>query len=157
MGILILGGLACAYNSAFHPSVSFSETLLLFSWLTIAGVMLGWIAQMFNQLRPGAFALSIVLFAVNAAWFVFYLLPRAHSQFAVASLWAVQWIFGELLLSWILCLLCAFFTAPLAIFCTQTVRPQEGETQERAKERGARAIAAFRTGRFAFPFPRYSS
>jgi hypothetical protein len=152
-GILILGGLACAYNSAFHPAVSFSETLLMLGWLTIAGVMLGWIAQMFNQLRPGAFALSIVLFAVNAAWFLFYLLPRAHTQFAVASLWAVQWVFGELLLSWILCLLCAFFTAPLAIFCTQTVRPQEGETQERAKERAARAIAAFRTGRFAFSIP----
>jgi len=153
VGILILGGLACVYNSIFHPAVCFSQTLLLINWLTIAGVMLGWIAWKFNQLRPGAFALSIVLYAVNAGGFLFYLLPRAHSQFAMASLWAVQRIFGELLLSWVCCLLCALFTASLAIFCTQTVRPVEDETRERANERRARAIAAFRTGRFAFSVP----
>ena len=159
LAILILGGLACAYNCFFHPGVYLSQTLLLISWLTIAGVLLGWVAWKFNQLRPGAFALSMVLYAGNAGWFLLYLLPRAHSQFAMASLWAVQWIFGELLLSWILCLLCALFTRPLAIFCTRTVRPrpQKDDTaemaEERAKERRARAVAAFRTGRFAFSIP----
>jgi hypothetical protein len=159
VGILILGGLACIYNLIFDPGVHLSQTLLLLSWLTIAGVLLGWVGWKFNQLRPGAFALSIVLYAGNAGWFLFYLLPRAHDQFATASLWAVQWIFGELLLSWILCLLCALVTLPLAIFCTETVRPrpQNNETVEKAKqraeERRARAIAAFRTGRFAFSIP----
>ncbi len=159
LGILILGGLACIYNCFFHPGVSLSQTLLLITWLTFAGVLLGWLAWTFNQLRPGAFALSIVLYAGNAGWFLFYLLPRAYGQFATASLWAVQWTFGELLLSWVLCLLCALLTAPLAIFCTQTVRPrpEKDETvetaEDRAKERRARAIAAFRTGRFAFSIP----
>jgi hypothetical protein len=159
VGMLILGGLACLYNSIFHPGVGFSQILLLINWLTISGALLGWVGWMFNQLRPGALALSIVLYAGNAGWFLFYLLPRANGQFAVASLWAVQWIFGELLISWILCLLCAFFTRPLAIFCTQTVRPrpEKDETVERAErraeERSARAVAAFRTGRFAFSIP----
>jgi hypothetical protein len=151
-GILILGGLACLYNS-FHPEVDFCQILLLLSWLTISGVLLGWVAWKFNQLRPGAYALSIVLYAINVYGFLFCLLPHAHNQFATASLWAVQWIFGELLLSWILCLLCAFFTLPLAVFCTWFVRPEGGETRERAKERKARAFAAFRTGRFAFSIP----
>jgi hypothetical protein len=159
VGILLLGGLACVYNRFFHTGVYLFQSLLLMSWLTIAGVLLGWVAWKFNQLRPGAFALSIVLYGGNAGWFLFYLLPHAHRQFAVASLWAVQWIFGELLLSWVCCLICALLTAPLAIFCTETVRPrpQEGETpeeaKERAKERRSRAIAAFRTGRFAFSIP----
>jgi len=159
LGILILGGLACLYNCYLRSGVSFSETLLLIIWLTIAGTLLGWVGWKFDQLRPGAYAVSIVLFVINAGWFLFYLLPRAQSQFAVASLWAVQWIFGELLLSWILCLLCALFALPLAIFCTCTIRPrhQKGETPEktidRTKERKARAIAAFRTGRFAFSIP----
>jgi hypothetical protein len=159
VGILILGGVACLYNRYFHIKVPLSQTLLLIIWLTIAGALLGWVGWKFDQLRPGAYALSIVLYVVNAGWFLFYLLPRAQSQFAVASLWAVQWIFGELLLSWILCLLCALFTRPLAIFCIQTIRPrhQTHETaemaKERAKERKARAVAAFRTGRFAFSIP----
>lgn len=152
-GILILGGLACGYNSIFHPGVSFDQTLLLIGWLTIAGVILGWVAWKFNQLRPGAFALSIFLYAGNAGCFIFFLLPHAQGRIATASLWAVQWIFGELLLSWMLCLLCAFFTWPLAIICTSFIGPVGEESQERAKERKARAIAAFRTGRFAFSVP----
>ncbi|MGC2549033.1 MAG: hypothetical protein WA437_02175 [Candidatus Sulfotelmatobacter sp.] len=159
LGILTLGGLACLYNCYLHPKVSLPETLLLIIWLTVTGTLLGWIGWKFEQLRPGAYALSILLFVINAGWFLFYLLPNAQSQFAVASLWAVQWIFGELLLSWILCLLCALFARPLAIFCTSTIRPrrqgdEEAEkTKERTKERKARAIAAFRTGRFAFSIP----
>jgi hypothetical protein len=159
LGILILGGVACLYNCYVHSKISFSETLSLIIWLTIAGTLLGWVGWKFEQLRPGAYVVSIVLFVINAAWFLFYLLPNAQGQFAVASLWAVQWIFGELLLSWILCLLCALLARPLAIFCTCTIRPrhQKGEkpekTIERTKERKARATAAFRTGRFAFSIP----
>jgi hypothetical protein len=159
LGILTLGGLASLYNRYLHPKVSLSETVLLIIWLTITGTLLGWIGWKFEQLRPGAYALSILLFVINAGWFLFYLLPNAQSQFAVASLWAVQWIFGELLLSWILCLLCALFARPLAIFCACTIRPRrQGDeklekTRERTKERKARAVAAFRTGRFAFSIP----
>lgn len=152
-GIVVLGGMACLYTFFYDLGVSFFQTLLLISWLTLAGVLLGWIAWQFNELRPGAFWLAIALYAGNAGWFVLYLLPHANNQFATAALWDVQWIFGELLLSWIICLLCALFTRPLGIFCTRTVRTQRHEPPAWANERRARAIAAFRTGRFAFAIP----
>jgi hypothetical protein len=152
-GILVLGGSACLYNSLFHLTVWHSQTLLLFSWLTIAGVLLGWIAAQFEQLRPGAFWLAIVLYVGNTLWFLLYLLPHAKNQFATAALWAVQWIFGELLLSWIICLFCEFLTRPLGVYCARTIRAGSEEPASWAEARRARAIAAFRTGRFAFAIP----
>ena len=159
-GPVILGGLACLYNSIYRLNVDFYQTLLLLSWLSIAGVVLGWIAWTFNQLRPGAFWLAMVLYVGNCSLFLLRLLPHAcllqlagTNQFAAASLWSVQWTFGELLLSWIICLLCALITWPLATFCTRTIKPQDDEPRANADGRKARAIAAFRTGRFAFSIP----
>lgn len=159
-GLLILGGLACLYNCFYHLNVNFFQTLLLLSWFSIAAATLGCIAWKFNQLRPGAFWLAVVLYVGNCSLFLLRLLPRAcllqlsgAHQLATASLWSVQWIFGELLLSWIVCLLCAFATWPLAVFCTRTIAAQKDEPGENAKGRKARAIAAFRTGRFAFSIP----
>ena len=80
LGILTLGGLACLYNCYLHPKVSLPETLLLIIWLTVTGTLLGWIGWKFEQLRPGAYALSILLFVINAGWFLFYLLPNAQSS-----------------------------------------------------------------------------
>jgi hypothetical protein len=159
-GLVILGGLACLYNSIYRLNIDFYQTLLLLSWLSIAGVVLGWIAWTFNQLRPGAFWLAVVLYVGNCSLFLLRLLPRAcllqftgTNQFAAASLWSVQWTFGELLLSWIICLLCALITWPLSIFCTRTIKAQADESGANAAGRKARAIAAFRTGRFAFSIP----
>jgi hypothetical protein len=151
-GTLLLSGLACLYNCIFHLGLPFFETLLLLSWLLAAGLILGWIASKYNPLRPGALFLSIVLYVANLLLFLFYLLPHAanttdigQNQVATASLWAVQWIFGELLLSWTLCLICAFISWPLSAFCVHGIKED--------KSRKSRAIAAFRTGRFAFAVP----
>jgi hypothetical protein len=152
LGTLALCGLAYLYNCIFHLGLPFFETLLLLTWLLTAGLVLAWIAMKFNPLRPGAFPLAIALYVVNLSLFLFYLLPDAarlpvvaQNPVATASLWAVQWIFGELLLFLVLCLLCAFIGWPLSAFCVYGIKKD--------KSRKARAIAAFRTGRFAFAVP----
>lgn len=151
LGTLVLSGLACLYKYVFHLQLRFSETLLLLGWLLLAGLIVALIGKKFDPLRPGAFWLSVTLYAFNLLLFVFYLLPDASArgagsnQVATASLWAVQWIFGELLLSWILCLLCALLSWPLSLLCIQGIRKDT--------TRKARAVAAFRTGRFAFAVP----
>jgi hypothetical protein len=158
LGVLILSGLACVYNCRLHFCLSFYETLLLLGWLLAAGFLVGWIGWKFNPLRPGVFALSIFLYAVNLYGFLFCLLPHAarvsgagHNQVATASLWAVQWIFGELLLSWVFCLLFAFLSWPLSLVCIWWMKNDTGKND--AASRKARAKAAFRTGRFAFAVP----
>lgn len=156
LGVLVLGGLACLYNRIFRVGIPCFETLLLLGWLLAAGLILGWIAWKYDPLRPGAFKLSIGLYVVNHFWFLFYLLPHAagttgvgQNQVAAASLWAVQWIFGELLLTWILCLLCALFSWPLSELCKHGINQDD----DLGKDRAARATAAFRTSRFAFALP----
>lgn len=156
LGVVVLCGVACLYNRIFRVGIPFFETLLLLGWLLSAGLILGWIAWNYDPLRPGAFKLSIGLYVVNLFWFLFYLLPNAagttdvgQNQVATASLWAVQWIFGELLLTWILCLLCALFSWPLSEFCKHGIN----QGDDLGKDRAARANAAFRTGRFAFALP----
>ena len=151
LGTLILSGLAYLYNCIFHLELPFFEVLLLLTWLLAAGLILGWIATKFDPLRPGAFPLAIALYVANLFLFLFYLLPAANvpdagqNSVATASLWAVQWIFGELLVYWVLCLLCAFIGWPLSTFCIYGIKKDDS--------RKARAIAAFRTGRFAFAIP----
>jgi hypothetical protein len=151
-GMLLLSGLAWLYNCIFQLELPFFETLLLLSWLLAAGLILGWIAIKYNPLRPGALFLSIVLYVADVLLFLFYLLPHAanttdigQNQVAAASLWAVQWIFGELLLSWTLCLICALLSWPLSAFCVHGIKND--------KSRKSRAVAAFRTRRFAFAVP----
>ncbi|MGA9475812.1 MAG: hypothetical protein WBV36_25330, partial [Terriglobales bacterium] len=141
LGVLVLGGLACLYNCVGRTEIPFFETLLLLSWLLAAGLILAWIGWKYDPLRPGALKLAITLYVVNLAWFLSYLLPHAcraravgQNQIAAASLWAVQWIFGELLLTWVLCLLCAFLSWPLSAFCKYGIKNDE--------PRRARAIAA---------------
>jgi len=153
LGALLLSGLACLYNHIFHLQLPLSETLLLLGWLLAAGLILGWIASLFDPLRPGVFWLAVALYVFNLFLFLFYLLPHAartsgvgQNQVATASLWAVQWIFGELLLSWILCLLSALLSWPLGVLCIHGIEKSD-------ISRKARAIAAFRTGRFAFASP----
>jgi hypothetical protein len=152
LGVLVLTGLACLYRCFLNAgsTISISGTLLLLSWLLAAGLILAWVAWKYDPLRPGVLKLTLALYLVNLLWFLFYLLPHAvratdQNQVGTASLWAVQWIFGELLLTWILCLLCALFSWPLSAFCKQGIKNDE--------PRKARAIAAFRTGRFAFAVP----
>jgi hypothetical protein len=147
LGVVVLGGVACLYKQVCHLEIPFFETLLLVTWLLAAGLILAWIAWKYDPLRPGAFKLSIALYVVNLFWFLFYLLPNAagHDQVATASLWAVQWMFGELLLSWIFCLLSALLHWPLSVFCIHGIKKDSA--------RKARAKAAFRTGRFAFAVP----
>src|SRR6266853_924100 len=152
-GALLLSGLACLYDCIFRVKLSFWETLLLLSWLLAAGLILAWIANIFDPLRPGAFWLAIALYLFNLFFFLFYLLPHAarapgvgENQVATASLWAVQWIFGELSLSWILCLISGLLSWPLGVLCILGI-------EKRDTARKARAIAAFRTGRFAFAVP----
>jgi hypothetical protein len=151
-GTLILGGLAALYICLLHLQIPFSEILLLFDWLLTAGIVLGLIAKRFDPLRPGVFLLAITLYAFNLLLFLLYLLPHAarttpilHSQVATASLWAVQWIFGELLLCWVFCLLAALVSWPLSVLCIHGIHKDA--------PRKARATAAFRTGRFAFSIP----
>jgi len=152
LGTLVLCGLAYLYNCIFHLELPFFETLLLLTWLLAAGLILGWIAMKFDPLRPGAFPLAIALYVANLFLFMFYLLPNAaspsvagQSPVASASLWAVQWIFGELLVYWVLCLNCAFIGWLLSTFCVYGIKKDDS--------RKARAIAAFRTGRLAFAVP----
>lgn len=149
IGTLTLTGLACLYNRLSSLSNLFS-TLLLFDWLILAGVLLGLVAVQFNQLRPGAYFLSVFLYVVNVFLFLVYLLPNAprvvqEHYFATASLWAIRLIFAELVASWIVCLVNAFVSWPLSAWCVRGIKD--------APLRKARAIAAFRTGRFAFAVP----
>lgn len=153
VGTVILSGLACLYHRLLHVNFPLWETLLLLTWLVAAGLILAWIASMFEPVRPGAFWLTIVLYSVNTLFFLGYLLPQAfeideggRSQVATASLWAVQWIFGELSLSWILCLFLALISWPLGSLCIHGI-----EKTDRARR--SRALAAFRTGRFVFAVP----
>lgn len=151
LGMLALGGSAYLYDRAFQVNIGFAETLLLLGWLICAGIVIAFIGKKFDPLRPGAFFLSIALFVFNVLLFLLKLLPKAsllgdgHNQVATASLWAVQWIFGELLVSWIICLLCAFISWPVSLVCVHGIKNDN--------PRKARAIAAFRTGRFAFSIP----
>lgn len=152
LGVLVLSVSAFLYSRSLFGQPSFPETLLLLDWLVAAGLLLGWIAKAFDPLRPGAFLLSIFLYLVNIAGFLLYLLPHAarllggdEKPLATASLWAVQWIFGELLLAWVLCLAFAFISWPLSWYCERGI--------ENDAKRLARANAAIRTGRFAFAVP----
>jgi hypothetical protein len=166
LGVLLLCGLNCLYRCIFLPALTtpipgalpipFSETLLLLSWLIAAGLVLVWIAWKYDPLRPGALTLAVILYLVNVSWFLFYLVPHAaatphigNSQVSTASLWAAQWIFGELLLTWIFCLGSAFLSWLLSILCKLGI----DQSDEQGKLRAARAHAAFRTGRFAFAVP----
>jgi hypothetical protein len=153
LGTGLISGVASLYLHYFQLGISFPESLLVLNWLLTAGLMLGLVAKKFDELRPGAFVLSVVIYGLDALLFLLYLLPRAarlhvaaENQLATASLWAVQWIFGELVLAWLLCLVCAFLGWwPLSWLCKRGI--------ENDNSRLARAIAAFRTGRFAFAVP----
>lgn len=100
-----------------------------------------------------------------------------------AALWAVQWIFAALSLAWFSCLLAALISWFAGISCLRGVRQDESTAESEAakakkeaegaphnlnaaqalqkalgkvsdiQDRKARAIAAFRTGRFAFAVP----
>jgi hypothetical protein len=152
-GVGLLCGLVFLYNRIFRPGIPFCEALLLLVWLLTAGLAIGWIAFKYDALRPGVFKLYIGLYIVNLFGFIFCLVPHAvrasHNPVATASLWAVQWIFGELLVSWVLCLQCAILSWPLSEFCKNGIN----KGVQSGKERAARATAAFRTGRFAFAVP----
>lgn len=156
LGTAILSGIAYRYVHGFGVGTSFYQTLLLLSWLLTGGLLLAIVAKEFEPLRPGAFALSIVLYSVNVLWFLLYLLPHlsrhaaspaidSSNQLATASLWAVQSMFGELVIAWTLCLLCALLSWPLSALCKFAIRHD--------RLRYGRATAAFRTGRFAFAVP----
>lgn len=156
LGVVVLYGLAYLYNRIFQISIPLLETVLLFSWLVAAGLILGLIGWKYEPLRPGALKSAITLYVVNLFLFLVYLLPHAagtqgvgDNQLATASLWAAQWIFGELSLTWILCLLCALASWPLSEFCKHGINKGDRPGRERA----ARATAAFRTARFAFAIP----
>jgi hypothetical protein len=151
-GTLVLSALACFYTHSLHLDIPFWRTLLLFDCLLTAGFLIGLVGKIFDPLRPGAFFLSITLYVANVLLFLFYLLPSAsntsgvgQNQVATASLWAAQWIFGELSLAWLLCLFFALLSWPLSALCVHGIK-NDGP-------RKARAIAAFRTGRFAFAVP----
>jgi hypothetical protein len=162
LGIALLSSIAYGYLRISHSGIVgfevFLKTLLLISWLMTAGLLLGKVAKTFQELRPGAFVLSIVFYAFNVFWFLLYLLPLAasrngnsKSQIATASLWAVQSIFGEIVLAWTLCLLCAFLSWwPLSTLCKFALKQDD---RDLGHPRYARATAAFRTGRFAFAVP----
>jgi hypothetical protein len=153
LGVGFLCGLVFLYDWIFRSGIPFCEALLLLVWLLTAGLVVGWIAFKYDPLRPGVFKLYIGLYLVNLFGFLFRLLPHAvtagHNPVATASLWAVQWIFGELLVSWVLCLLFAILSWPLSEFCKHGINKGD----QSGKERAARATAAFRTGRFAFAVP----
>jgi hypothetical protein len=153
IGVLALSGLAYLYNYFFGLISSVYSTLLLFEWLIVAGVVMAYVAKKFDQLRPGAFFLSVLLYLANVSLFFFYLLPcaaRLQSPFATTSLWAIRWIFAELVFSWIVCLGSAFISWPLSAWCVSGIKH---DRPEEARPRKARSIAAFRTGRFAFAVP----
>ena len=140
LGTSVLSGVAYAYNRVFNLQINFTEALLLLGWLLAAGLVLGLLGKKFDPLRPGAFWVAVILYIANAGFFLVYLLPDAHNrgagdhELATASLWAVQWIFGELVLSWLSCLLCAFISWPLSAACVRRIRDSK---------RKARAIPAF--------------
>jgi hypothetical protein len=151
IGALLLSGAAWLYHWGF--GLFFGQTLLLFCWLVAAGLVLVWIAKKYVPLRPGVVGLTMVLYACNALFFLFYLVPQATSavpdsryQLPTASLWAVQWLFGELSICWILCLLSSLISWLLGAFCIRGINKKDSG-------RKARAMAAFRTGRFAFALP----
>ena len=155
VGLLLLTAVAYLYGHAM--GLPFWEALFLWCWMITAGLVLGYLAAKFEDLRPGAFWLTVFLYLVNAAFFLAYLLPSASellasppnvgSQLPTASLWAVQAIFGELSVCWIVCLLAALISWPLGMVCLSRI-PKSDTTGRRA-----RAVAAFRTGRFAFAVP----
>ena len=178
LGVLLLGGLACLYNGALHHKLPLWEPLLLLSWLLSAGFLLAWIASKFEELRPGVFALTVALYIFSLFLFLGYLLPDAiavldngWNAVPTASFWAVQWIFGALSLAWFFCLLSALISWPLGMLCLRGIRREEATTHQKAADkteaerndanrkadaiaaRRARAVAAFRTGRFAFAMP----
>jgi hypothetical protein len=151
IGALLLSGMAWLYN--WGSGLPFGQTLLLLCWLAAAGLLLFWIAKKYVPLRPGVVGLTIVLYMCNAVFFLVYLVPHATSavqdsryQLPTASLWAVQWLFGEISICWILCLLASLISWPLGAFCIRGIDKADSG-------RKARAMAAFRTGRFAFAVP----
>lgn len=50
-GTLALSGLAYGYSSILYLAPPFFETLLLFTWLLAAGLILYWVATKFDPLR----------------------------------------------------------------------------------------------------------
>jgi hypothetical protein len=155
VGTTGLSGISYLYVHTCHVGITLSQTLLLLSWLLTAGLILGLVAKQFDELRPGALWLSLVIYGLNLLLFLAYLLPKTikvqphvlpQNQLATASFWAVQCIFGQLVLAWISCLASAFLSWwPLSWLCKGGI--------ENDQPRLARAIAAFRTGRFAFAVP----
>jgi hypothetical protein len=158
LGVAILWGLACLYTSKVaNPSGIWRnelayKVLLLMCWLIIAGAGIAWIAKQFSAMRPGAFGLGVVLYILNSLKFLLVFLPLAIKKTeaataftaftaSTASVWMLQWIFAQLAVCWGVCLVCAFLAWPLGAICIRKIKDHSQE---------ARAIAAFRTGRFAF-------
>ena len=149
-GILVLLGLAHAYQFLWAPALDFGKILLLLTGLAVTGAAIFWITSKFEAMRPGSFKLSIFLYSVNVALFFGMFLHKAAqlnnacNEGATAAFWSVQLVFGELSLCWIACLVCALLSWPVGEFCSFRMENQDQK---------ARARAAMRTGRLAFAIP----
>jgi hypothetical protein len=159
IGVTVSLGIAWLYQfllktvylrSPVAEPLNIGTITLLFAVLAIVGFGIFWVTQKFEEMRPGAFWLSIPLFFINAIFFLFVFLPKAlklagtSDAIATASLWSVQWVFGQLSICWVICLVCAFVTWPIGKLCQAKIK--------NADQKG-RAAAALRTGRLAFALP----
>src|SRR5271163_1214328 len=125
-------------------SMHSEKWLVLLNWLILAGVAIYFIARKFNEVRTGSSKIAIPLYVVNVIVFLFFL-HRASgavsNEAATAAFLTVQFVFGELSLCWVVCLLSALLSWPVSVACIASVTVPEEK---------CRAKAAHRTGRFAF-------
>jgi len=125
-------------------SMHSEKWLVLLNWLILAGIAIYFIARKFNEVRTGSSKIAIPLYVVNVIVFLFFL-HRASgavsNEAATAAFLTVQFVFGELSLCWVVCLLSALLSWPVSVACIASVTVPEEK---------CRAKAAHRTGRFAF-------
>jgi hypothetical protein len=122
--------------------------LVLLCWLILAGAVVFLISRQYAAMRPGADWVGGILYVINAGFFIAYFVWRAAGKSAPAAttaLASVRFMFGELTVCWVLCLVTAFFAWIVSLKCIAGAKKNS--------KHQCRARSAFRTGRFAFAIP----
>ncbi|MGA2420938.1 MAG: hypothetical protein ABSG69_12705, partial [Candidatus Acidiferrum sp.] len=144
LGVVVLALLAHV-TSFTHLA---AMRLVLLGWLILVGAVVLWISLQYAEMRPGAGWVGGGLYVINAGFFAAYfvLLPAGNpAPAAAAALASVRFMFGELTVCWVLCLVTAFLAWALSKLCLASVAKDSSQR--------CRARSALRTGRFAFAIP----
>jgi hypothetical protein len=142
--VVVLGFLAWAGHRRVS-SMSCEKWLVVLNWLILAGLAIYFIARKFAEVRSGSLWVAIPLYVVNAGFFLLLFLRRAsaapQNEAATAAFLAIQLVFGELALCWVVGLVSALLSLPFSALCVAAAKDQV---------RKCRARAAHRTARFTF-------